>query len=138
MDSVGQRRMAALHGGRRDQLESAPTCGPAWAWCAAAPARPWWRPRDRGARLKEYADLGVDSFVLSGYPHLEEAIRFAELVFPLLPGKKPVTLRDQVLTGGAVALWQTRPNRSRKGLPPQHGNIQSRALKSTAIPTGNI
>jgi alkanesulfonate monooxygenase len=25
--------------------------------------------------------------VLSGYPHLEEAYRFAELVFPLLPRK---------------------------------------------------
>ncbi|MFP4833805.1 alkanesulfonate monooxygenase, partial [Paraburkholderia sp. BR10879] len=49
----------------------------------------------------EYVDAGADSFVLSGYPHLEEAIRFAELVFPLLPGKKPVTLRDQALTGGA-------------------------------------
>ena len=29
--------------------------------------------------------LGIDSFILSGYPHLEEAYRFAELVFPLLP-----------------------------------------------------
>lgn len=29
------------------------------------------------------------------YPHLEEAIRFAELVFPLLPGKQPVTLRER-------------------------------------------
>ena len=36
-------------------------------------------------RIKEYADLGIDTFVLSGYPHLEEAYRFAELVFPLLP-----------------------------------------------------
>jgi alkanesulfonate monooxygenase len=27
----------------------------------------------------------VDTFILSGYPHLEEAYRFAELVFPLLP-----------------------------------------------------
>ena len=42
----------------------------------------------------------MDSFVLSGYPTLEEAIRFAELVFPLV-GKAPVTLRDQALTGGA-------------------------------------
>jgi hypothetical protein len=32
-------------------------------------------------RIKEYADLGIDTFVLSGYPHLEEAYRFAELVF---------------------------------------------------------
>jgi alkanesulfonate monooxygenase len=29
--------------------------------------------------------LGIDTFIMSGYPHLEEAYRFAELVFPLLP-----------------------------------------------------
>ncbi len=29
--------------------------------------------------------VGVDRFVLSGYPHLEECYRFAEQVFPLLP-----------------------------------------------------
>ncbi|MFN8439439.1 MAG: hypothetical protein U0175_01625 [Caldilineaceae bacterium] len=36
-------------------------------------------------RLKEYAALGIDTFILSGYPHLEEAYRVAELLFPLLP-----------------------------------------------------
>jgi alkanesulfonate monooxygenase len=36
------------------------------------------------ARLKEYAALGIDTFILSGYPHLEEAYRVAELLFPLL------------------------------------------------------
>ena len=35
--------------------------------------------------MKEYIDLGIDRFILSGYPHLEEAYRFAELVFPKLP-----------------------------------------------------
>ena len=45
-------------------------------------------------------DLGVDPFVLSGYPHLEEAYRFAELVFPLLPGKQPVTTAERAFTGG--------------------------------------
>jgi hypothetical protein len=45
-------------------------------------------------------DLGVDSFVLSGYPHLEESIRFAELVFPLL-GKQAVTDSARAQTGGA-------------------------------------
>jgi alkanesulfonate monooxygenase len=35
--------------------------------------------------MREYMALGIDSFILSGYPHLEEAYRFAELVFPLLP-----------------------------------------------------
>jgi alkanesulfonate monooxygenase len=35
-------------------------------------------------RLKEYEQLGIDTFILSGYPHLEEAYRVAELVFPEL------------------------------------------------------
>ena len=44
----------------------------------------------------------------SGCPYLEESIRFAELVFPLLPGKKPVTLWDQSLTGGAFDVRATQ------------------------------
>ena len=101
MDSVGQSRMAALHGGRRDRLEVAPNlwagvglvrggAGTALVGDAATVAE----------RLREYAALGADSFVLSGYPHLEESIRFAELVFPLL-GKRAVTTSDQAQTGGA-------------------------------------
>ena len=42
-------------------------------------------PETVAARMKEYMALGIESFILSGYPHLEEAYRFAELVFPLLP-----------------------------------------------------
>ena len=40
------------------------------------------------ARLREYAELGIETFILSGYPHLEEAYRFSELVFPLLPERR--------------------------------------------------
>ena len=36
------------------------------------------------ARIKEYQEIGIDTFIMSGYPHLEEAYRFAELVFPRL------------------------------------------------------
>ena len=36
-------------------------------------------------RIQEYIDIGIDAFVLSGYPHLEESYRVAELLFPLLP-----------------------------------------------------
>ena len=101
MDSEGQRRMAALHGGSRDKLEVSPNL---WAGVGlvrgGAGTALVGDPQTVAARLKEYADLGVDTFVLSGYPHLEEAWRFAELVFPLLPGKKPVTIQDQVITGG--------------------------------------
>lgn len=102
MDSVGQKRMAALHGGSRETLMVGPNL---WAGVGlvrgGAGTALVGSAEEVVARLNEYADLGVDSFVLSGYPHLEEAIRFAELVFPLLPGKTPVTLRDRTLTGGA-------------------------------------
>ena len=35
-------------------------------------------------RIEEYAELGIDEFVLSGYPHLEGAYWFGEGVLPIL------------------------------------------------------
>jgi alkanesulfonate monooxygenase len=35
-------------------------------------------------RIAEYAALGLDEFILSGYPHLEEAWRVGEEVLPLV------------------------------------------------------
>jgi len=35
--------------------------------------------------MQEYADLGIETFILSGYPHIEEAYRVADLLFPHLP-----------------------------------------------------
>ncbi|WCX80059.1 FMNH2-dependent alkanesulfonate monooxygenase [Pseudomonas aeruginosa] len=85
-DSEGQRRMAALHGGRRDRLEIQPNL---WAGVGlvrgGAGTALVGDPRQVAERIGEYAELGIDSFIFSGYPHLEEAYRFAELVFPLLP-----------------------------------------------------
>jgi alkanesulfonate monooxygenase len=111
MDSEGQRRMAALHGGHRDRLEIAPNL---WAGVGlvrgGAGTSLVGDPETVAARLKEYADLGVDSFIFSGYPHLEEAYRFAELVFPLLPGKKRVSTEGVSFTGGPFdAVLQDRP-----------------------------
>jgi alkanesulfonate monooxygenase len=101
MDSVGQARMAALHGGRRDQLEVSPNL---WAGVGlvrgGAGTALVGDAKTVAARLKEYADLGVDRFVLSGYPHLEEAYRFAELVFPLLPGRQRAAGSARAVTGG--------------------------------------
>lgn len=101
MDSVGQARMAALHGGQRDKLVIGPNL---WAGVGlvrgGAGTALVGSAEQVAERLAEYQALGVDSFVLSGYPHLEESIRFAELVFPLL-GKTPVTLQGSTQTGGA-------------------------------------
>jgi alkanesulfonate monooxygenase len=85
MDSVGQQRMAQLHGGRRDKLEIAPNL---WAGVGlvrgGAGTALVGDAQTVAARIKEYQDIGIDTFIMSGYPHLEEAYRFAELVFPLL------------------------------------------------------
>jgi len=97
MDSEGQRRMAALHAGgqkrSRADLEISPNL---WAGVGlvrgGAGTALVGNPQQVADRIKEYADLGLDTFVLSGYPHLEEAYRFAELVFPLLPR----ALRDRL------------------------------------------
>jgi len=101
MDSVGQQRMAELHGGRRDKLEISPNL---WAGVGlvrgGAGTALVGDPQTVAARIKEYRDIGIDTFILSGYPHLEEAYRFAELVFPLLDLAHPQNVhRLNVNTG---------------------------------------
>jgi alkanesulfonate monooxygenase len=77
--------MSALHGGRRDKLEVSPNL---WAGVGLVRGGAGTALVGSGqtvaARMQEYADLGIDSFILSGYPHLEEAYRVAELVLPRL------------------------------------------------------
>jgi alkanesulfonate monooxygenase len=106
MDSVGQRRMAELNKGKlnrtnvRDGLEVAPNL---WAGVGlvrgGAGTALVGNPQQVAQRIEEYAALGLEYFILSGYPHLEEAHRFAELVFPLLPLNLRERLSGQLLTG---------------------------------------
>ena len=104
MDSEGQRRMAALHAGgakrSRADLEISPNL---WAGVGlvrgGAGTALVGNPQQVAARIQEYADLGLENFIFSGYPHLEEAYRFAELVFPLLPRRVQQKLPGKVLTG---------------------------------------
>ena len=104
MDSEGQRRMAALHAGgakrTRADLEISPNL---WAGVGlvrgGAGTALVGNPQQVAARITEYAELGLENFIFSGYPHLEEAYRFAELVFPLLPRAVQEKLPGQVLTG---------------------------------------
>ncbi|MBD2504151.1 FMNH2-dependent alkanesulfonate monooxygenase [Anabaena azotica] len=85
-DSEGQKRMVQLHNGKRDALEISPNL---WAGIGlvrgGAGTALVGDPDTVAARMLEYQKLGIDTFVFSGYPHLEEAYRTAELLFPRLP-----------------------------------------------------
>ncbi|MCA6999318.1 FMNH2-dependent alkanesulfonate monooxygenase [Dickeya solani] len=97
-DSVGQQRMVALHGGRRDKLEISPNL---WAGIGlvrgGAGTALVGDPQTVAQRIQEYADLGIDTFVLSGYPHLEEAYKVGELLFPHLDVAVPEVPQPQPL-----------------------------------------
>ncbi len=91
-DSVGQQRMIRLHRGDRSKLEISPNL---WAGIGlvrgGAGTALVGSPEIVAERMREYEALGIDTFILSGYPHLEEAYRVAELLFPHLPIGRPVS-----------------------------------------------
>lgn len=98
LDSEGQRRMTQLHNGNREALEISPNL---WAGVGlvrgGAGTALVGDPDTVAARMLEYTDLGIDTFILSGYPHLEEAYRVAELLFPRLPLENLPTTERQVM-----------------------------------------
>jgi alkanesulfonate monooxygenase len=83
--SEGQRRMVALHNGRTDALEVSPNL---WAGVGlvrgGAGTALVGSHEEVADRIAEYHELGIDEFILSGYPHLEEAYRVGEGVMPIL------------------------------------------------------
>ncbi len=69
---------------------SAEIFGPEWASCAAALVPPSSAAENIARAMSEYQDAGVETFILSGYPHLEEAYRTAELLFPAIGKNSPI------------------------------------------------
>ncbi|MER7396703.1 LLM class flavin-dependent oxidoreductase [Streptomyces sp. NPDC000151] len=85
-ESEGQRRMRELHNsGSSDNLEIYPNL-----WAGVGLVRGGAGTALVGSHsevanlIEEYARLGIEEFVLSGVPHLEEAYWFGEGVLPLL------------------------------------------------------
>lgn len=85
MDSVGQRRMSALHGGDRERLWVGPNLWAGIGLVRGGAGTALVGDADSVAqRIREYQAAGIDTIIGSGYPHLEEAYRTAELLFPRL------------------------------------------------------
>lgn len=84
-ESEGQRRMLDLNRGSKDGLEIHPHL-----WAGIGLVRGGAGTAMVGSftevadLVEEYREVGIDEFVLSGYPHLEEAYWFGEGVLPVL------------------------------------------------------
>jgi alkanesulfonate monooxygenase len=103
-ESVGQKRMIALHNGSAANLEIAPNL---WAGVGlvrgGAGTALVGSHTEVAARIRDYAAVGIEEFILSGVPHLEEAYWFGEGVLPLLE-------REQ--------LWRHPPGRAGQTIEP--------------------
>ncbi|KQT89687.1 alkanesulfonate monooxygenase [Marmoricola sp. Leaf446] len=109
-ESEGQRRMLALNGGSKDGLEIHPN-----VWAGVGLVRGGAGTALVGSheevadRIEEYAEIGIEEFVLSAYPHLEGAYWFGEGVLPELARRgrwtHPHPQREQ---GAAVPFGSAR------------------------------
>lgn len=107
-ESEGQKRMLALHGGSRDDLEVSPNL-----WAGVGLARGGAGTALVGShaevadRIEEYRAIGIDEFILSGYPHLEELYWFGEGVLPILESRgswsRPEAAAEGLHTGAISA-----------------------------------
>jgi alkanesulfonate monooxygenase len=78
-ESVGQQRMTALHDGRTSDLEISPNLWAGYGLVRGGAGTALVGSHTEVAdRIAEYHALGIDHFILSGQPHIEEAYWFAE------------------------------------------------------------
>ena len=90
-DGVGWQRQFRQHGGKvpahARELEVHPNMWPGMGLFRPGPGTAVVGSTEQVIeRLHEFQDLGVDTFILSGNPLLEEAYRVAETVLPALQG----------------------------------------------------
>jgi len=84
-ESVGVRRQAELRVSSSDDGYAEPHLwtgiGRGRSGCGAAIVGD---PANVLAKLNDYRSMGIDAFILSGYPHLDECERFGTMVLPHL------------------------------------------------------
>ena len=84
--SAGVRRQAELRESATNDGFAEPVLwtgiGKARSGCGAALVG---SPAEVTEKILGYRDMGISAFIFSGYPHIEEAERFAEWVLPNLP-----------------------------------------------------
>jgi alkanesulfonate monooxygenase len=113
--SEGQRRMSALHGGNTDNLVVAPNL-----WAGVGLVRGGAGTALVGSyeevadRIAELHDLGIEEYIFSGYPHLEEAYHVGEGVRPILAA------RGLLAPGGGA-------DARAAGAPPPQGEAEREA-----------
>jgi alkanesulfonate monooxygenase len=61
-------------------------------------------PQQVAAKIQSYREIGIDTFIFSGYPHLDECRRFGELVMPLVKGVDVVQERKLFEVGVAPTI----------------------------------
>ncbi|SKB03829.1 LLM class flavin-dependent oxidoreductase [Aeromicrobium choanae] len=96
-ESEGQRRMRELHGGTFDRGDAHSLEVHPGLWAGVGLMRSGAGTALVGSHteaadlIEQYAAVGIEEFVMSGYPHVEEAYWFAEGVLPILRRRGLVT-----------------------------------------------
>lgn len=108
-DSVGQQISSALNNGRKPadlrDLEIHPNVWAGLGLVRNGPGAMIVGSADQVAeRMEEYRAVGVDTFIISGMPLLEEAYRVGELLLPRLPITPPPPRPEPV---GIRSTWNT-------------------------------
>jgi alkanesulfonate monooxygenase len=103
-DSVGQARMRGIIGSHRPKhaqdLEIYPDMWGGFGLVRNGPGTAIvGDPETVAARIREYSDIGFDTFIVSGQPLLEETYRVADLLLPLLPFDRSEVRKPQLDLG---------------------------------------
>ena len=108
--SVGQQRMASLHKGSKENLLIAPNLWAGYGLVRSGAATALVGNHSEVAdRIEEYHSLGIDEFILSGHPHVEEAYWVGEGVMPELR-KRGLLAENPTLMSRNTGQRRTYPN----------------------------